>query len=91
MINAAPSINVAIPKLPADISGLEENSLNLWWTWNPRDKNLFRLLNAYLWKESSHNPILMLRNMSQDELDKACSDEHFMREYNTNSNNKCNF
>jgi len=80
-MNKDPSINIAIPELPDALSGLKEISLNLWWTWNPRGKNLFKLLNAYLWKESSHNPILMLKNMSQEELDKACSNEYFMREY----------
>jgi starch phosphorylase len=81
MINKDPSVNVAIPELPDAISGLKEISLNLWWTWNPRGKNLFKLLNAYLWKESNHNPIAMLKGMSQDELNKICSDEYFMREY----------
>lgn len=81
MINKDPSVNVAIPELPDAINGLKEISLNLWWTWNPRGKNLFKLLNAYLWKESNHNPIAMLRNMSQDELNRVCSDEYFMCEY----------
>ena len=81
MIKSDPSVNIAIPKLPKEISGLKDISLNLWWTWNPRGKNLFKLLNAYLWKESSHNPIAMLQSMSQEELDKACKDEYFMREY----------
>ena len=81
MIKSDPSINVAIPKLPKEIGGLKEISLNLWWTWNPRGKNLFKLLNAYLWKESGHNPIAMLKSMTQNELDKVCKDESFMREY----------
>ncbi len=80
-MNKDPSINIAVPELPDALSGLKEISLNLWWTWNPRGKNLFKLLNAYLWKESNHNPILMLKNMSREELDKACSNEYFMREY----------
>jgi len=81
MMNSDPSVNVAIPKLPDGISGLKEISLNLWWTWNPRGKNLFKRLNAYLWKESGHNPIAMLNSMSQKELDAVCQDEAFMREY----------
>jgi starch phosphorylase len=81
MIKSDPSVNIAIPKLPKEIEGLKEISLNLWWTWNPRGKNLFKRLNSYLWKESAHNPIAMLQSMSQEELDKACEDEHFMREY----------
>ncbi len=81
MINSDPSTNIAIPELPKLISGLKDISLNLWWTWNPRGRNLFKLLNAYLWKESGHNPIAMLKNMSQDDLNSACKNEHFMREY----------
>jgi len=80
-MNKDPSVNIAIPKLPDAIKGLGEISLNLWWTWNPRGKNLFKLLNSYLWKESNHNPILMLKSLSEDDLKKACLDEHFMREY----------
>ncbi|GAB6034205.1 alpha-glucan family phosphorylase [Galenea microaerophila] len=81
MINKDPSINIAIPQLPEKIAGLKEIALNLWWTWHPRGKHLFKLLNAYLWKESNHNPILMLNRLSQEELEQACSDEYFMREY----------
>ncbi len=81
MMKKDPSVNIAIPKLPEKLIGLKDISLNLWWTWNPRGKNLFKLLNAYLWKESNHNPILMLKNMSEEELEKACSNEYFMREY----------
>ncbi len=81
MLGSDPSVNIAIPKLPKELHGLKEISLNLWWTWNPRGKNLFKLLNAYLWKESSHNPIAMLQSMSQEELDNACKNEYFMREY----------
>ena len=81
IMNSDPSVNIAIPELPEAIRGLKEISLNLWWTWNSRGKNLFKLLNAYLWKESNHNPILMLQMMSADELGKACENEYFMREY----------
>ncbi len=81
MINPDPSINIAIPKLPKEIEGLKEISLNLWWTWNARGRNLFKLLNSYLWKETRHNPIAMLKSMSQKELNEASKNELFMREY----------
>ena len=80
-MNQDPSANVAIPELPGEIAGLGEIALNLWWTWNPRGKNLFRQLNPYLWKESGHNPIEMLKNMPSGELKKISSDENFMKEY----------
>ncbi len=76
-----PSVNIAIPKLPKALQGLEDISLNLWWTWNPKGKNIFHLLNPYLWKESGHNPIEMLKKMPKQELENASKDESFMREF----------
>ncbi len=81
MISQDPSANIAIPELPEELSGLADLALNLWWTWNPKGKNLFRLLNSYLWKESGHNPIEMLKKMPKEELERACKNEHFMREF----------
>ncbi len=80
-MNLDPSANIAIPKLPEDIKGLGEIALNLWWTWNPKGKNIFKRLNPYLWKESGHNPIDMLKKLSSAELRKVCDNQNFMREY----------
>ncbi|WP_457599304.1 alpha-glucan family phosphorylase [Hydrogenimonas sp.] len=76
-----PSANIAIPELPEEIAGLGEIALNLWWTWNPKGKNIFRRLNPYLWKESGHNPIAMLKRLTAKELDLIGKNENFMREY----------
>ena len=81
MINKDPSVNIAIPELPKEIAGLKDIALNLWWTWNPEGKNLFKMINPYLWKESHHNPIAMLKNMSQKELERIVNDESIMRAY----------
>ncbi|HFS82490.1 MAG TPA: alpha-glucan family phosphorylase, partial [Epsilonproteobacteria bacterium] len=76
-----PSTNIAIPELPEEIAGLGDIALNLWWTWNPRGKNIFKRLNPYLWKESEQNPIAMLRKIPPAELQTSCKDRNFMREY----------
>ncbi len=81
MIKQDPSANIAIPELPEEISGLGEIALNLWWTWNPKGKNIFKHLNPYLWKESGQNPIAMLKKIPSDELQKLCKNETFMQEY----------
>ena len=81
MIKQDPSANIAIPELPDAISGLGEIALNLWWTWNPKGKNIFKHLNPYLWKESGQNPIAMLKKIPSDELQKLCNNETFMQEY----------
>ena len=75
------SANPALPMLPRELEGLAEISLNLWWTWNPPGKNLFRQVNPFLWKESGHNPIEMLGQMSAEEFDALLKSEHFMNEY----------
>ncbi|WP_457605713.1 alpha-glucan family phosphorylase [Nitratifractor sp.] len=76
-----PSANLALPELPEALSGLGEIALNLWWTWNPAGKNLFRLINPYLWKESGHNPIRLLKELPAGTLEWLSQDENFMREY----------
>ena len=76
-----PSANIAIPELPDEITGLVEIALNLWWTWNADGKNLFRLVNPYLWKESGNNPIKLLQSLSKKEIERLTANETFMNEY----------
>ncbi len=81
MFTKDPSINLAIPKLPKEIEGLGEIALNIWWSWNPKGKDIFRRINPYLWKESSHNPIKLLKSLSDDQLNSLVKDKDFLREY----------
>ena len=81
MLTSDPSKNIVIPKLPKEIELLSDIALNLWWTWNPRGKNLFRLINPYLWKESGHNPIKMFNALSKEELAALVQNETFIKEY----------
>ncbi len=81
MADFDPSANIVIPSLPKEIEELSSIALNLWWTWNPRGKNLFKTINSYLWKESGHNPIALLKSLSKEKLFKLIKDENFMREY----------
>jgi starch phosphorylase len=76
-----PSANLALPSLPDEVSGLGEIALNLWWTWNPAGKNLFKRINPYLRKESGHNPIRMLKSLGDEQLAALARDGNFMREY----------
>ncbi len=76
-----PSANMALPSLPKEIEELSRISLNLWWSWNPRGRNLFKTISPYLWKESGYNPIALLKNLSREKLENLIKDENFMREY----------
>ncbi|MCF8028311.1 MAG: alpha-glucan family phosphorylase [Desulfobacteraceae bacterium] len=69
------------PHLPEQLKGLEDLAENLWWSWNPQARMLFKMLDRQAWKESGHNPDLMLRNLPEDILKKATRDPNYMRHY----------
>ena len=48
--------------LPERINRLPELATDLWWTWNPQAREVFRKLDYPLWRQTAHNPVLMLRN-----------------------------
>ncbi|BAF70057.1 alpha-glucan family phosphorylase [Nitratiruptor sp. SB155-2] len=76
-----PTQSIRIPNLPKELEGLQEIALNLWWSWNPKARRLFRTIDAYLWKESVHNPIKLLRSLSKKDYEKLLVDENFINEY----------
>jgi len=69
------------PHLPEEISGLRELAYNLWWSWHPEGRALFKLLNRRGWYLSNHNPVKMINRMDRGALEAAASDVHFMRHY----------
>ena len=71
------------PHLPEKISGLRELAYNLWWSWHPEGRALFKLLNRRGWYLSNHNPVKMINRMDQGALEAASSDIHFMRHYDS--------
>ncbi|MGD8583936.1 MAG: alpha-glucan family phosphorylase [Chloroflexota bacterium] len=67
--------------LPAKIARLSELAYNLWWSWNPEARELFRDLDLPLWRTTQHNPVQMLQQMGRDELEDAASDSLFYSRY----------
>ncbi|MBR9985379.1 MAG: DUF3417 domain-containing protein [Desulfosarcina sp.] len=59
------------PNPPEKISGLADLAENLWWSWRPRARMPFKMLNRQAWKESGHNPDKMLRELSPEILSAA--------------------
>src|ERR1700751_5283631 len=68
------------PILPAALEPLRELSFNLWWTWDPAARRLFRELDAELWNETNHNPVRMLQLSRQSRLEELAQDKNFLRE-----------
>src|SRR6267378_4531453 len=68
------------PRLPAALEPLRELAHNLWWTWEPDARKLFRDLDNDLWEETNHNPIRMLQLSRQARLLGLASNDAYLRE-----------
>jgi len=69
-----------VPKLPGDLEPLREMVYNLWWTWEPSARKLFRHLDVGLWERTNHNPLRMLQLSRQARLEEVAQDDDFLRE-----------
>lgn len=67
--------------IPDRISGLGELAYNLWWSWHPAARMLFKMLDRQAWKESVHNPVKMLKEISREILESAVKDSEYLNYY----------
>jgi starch phosphorylase len=70
-----------LPHLPERLSGLADLAENLWWSWRPRARMLFKMLNRQAWKDSGHNPDKMLRELPAEVFAEAAVNEEYLRYY----------
>jgi len=68
------------PTLPRPLEPLREMISNLWWTWEPSARSLFRHLDPELWDRTNHNPVRMLQLSRQGRLEEVSQDKAFLRE-----------
>jgi len=69
--------------LPERINRLEELANNLWWSWHPQARELFRALDYPLWHSGGHNPVKQLREINADKLESAANDPAFISLYDS--------
>jgi starch phosphorylase len=69
------------PLLPERIAGLGELAYNLWWSWHPEARMLFKLLGRGAWKATRHNPVKLLRVLPPQSLETAAADPEYLRRY----------
>jgi starch phosphorylase len=69
-------------KVPEKIGRITELAYNLWWSWTPEARGLFRRLDYPLWRKTLHNPVQMLQEISPTKLQEAAQDSTFIRQYN---------
>jgi len=66
--------------LPERLSRLHELALDLSWTWSPA-REVFRRLDYRLWQQTRHNPVLMLRLMDAETLERAANESDLLAVY----------
>src|SRR4051812_13796216 len=67
--------------LPPRIARLRELAYDLWWTWHPSAREVFRKLDYALWRQTAHNPVSMLGRMTSDAFERAAVDPQFLGYY----------
>jgi starch phosphorylase len=67
--------------LPDRIHRLHELSLDLWWSWDSRAREVFRRLDYPLWRRTAHNPVRMLQQIAAERLRVAAGDPAFLQAY----------
>jgi starch phosphorylase len=73
--------SIGFTPMPERITRLVEIAYNLWWTWHPEAQELFQRIDARLWEDVYHNPVLFLREVRQSSLDEAANSPEFIRAY----------
>jgi starch phosphorylase len=72
---------VTYVKIPERIGRLSELAGSLWWSWHPVGRTVFRTLDYPLWRQSGHNPVQQLYEISKDKLEAAAGDPAFLSLY----------
>jgi glycogen phosphorylase len=75
--------NIPSSNLPRRLQGLDELAYNLWWSWNIEARQLFKSLDAPLWKATGHNPVKLLQRIDAHRLVVAAQDPQFLKKYDS--------
>ena len=67
-----------LPTLPEPLAPLDELSRNLYWTWSPDVRAVFRSIDPDAWEASGHNPVSLLRDVPQERLEALATDAAFL-------------
>jgi starch phosphorylase len=69
-----------ITPLPARLARLRDLAYDLSWTWTPA-REVFRRLDYVLWRQTAHNPVMMLRRITPEAFARATADPAFLAIY----------
>ena len=69
--------------LPVRIARLSQLAHNMWWSWHPSSRAVFRSLSYASWSLTGHNPARMLHEIDPVRLQRAARDSAFLQLYDT--------
>jgi glycogen phosphorylase len=78
---AVDDLKQKFPNLPERLAGLGELAFNLWWSWHPAARILFKRLHREAWKDSFYNPVKLLMILPKEVLADAAGDPKYLRHY----------
>jgi glycogen phosphorylase len=67
--------------LPDRINRLESLARDLWWSWTPEARSVFRRLDYNVWRQTAHNPVRMLQLLTPDAFEQAIADPSWLAAY----------
>ena len=68
-------------RVPLKIARLSDLAYNLWWSWSPEARQLFKNLDPALWRSTQHNPVQILQEIAPEDLEAAANDSLFYSYY----------
>ncbi len=70
-----------VSELPNELRRLNDLAYNLYFSWRPEARQLFRLIDPALWTRLNHNPVKFLREVQQKKLQRVANDEDYLKNY----------
>ena len=67
--------------LPERINRLDALASDLWWSWTPEARSVFRRLDYSVWRQTAHNPVRMLQILTPDVYERAMADVTWLAAY----------
>jgi len=68
-------------EIPERIGRLKALAFNFWWSWHSKARKLFEAVDRPLWRQTHHNPVAILREISIKRLKELAEDPVFLRLY----------
>ncbi len=68
--------------LPENLKPLEELAFNLWFSWNPDARDLFKQIDKALWHSTERNPVEFLSKADRSRLEELNTDSIFLDSLN---------